>query len=62
MILIIIIPIAFVLLAYYSSVIFEIGGSKYYGDPIQSKKDLLWALIPFQMWIKQLIFNIKKLE
>lgn len=47
---------------YYAVVIAEIGATKYINSPIKTKTDLLWALIPFQIWVKSLIRDIKNLD
>jgi hypothetical protein len=51
-----------ILVVYYVNVILEIGATKYCNSPIVTKIDLLFALIPFQIWVKQLVYNIKKLD
>lgn len=50
------------LVVYYALVVGAIFEEKYCNSPIQTKKDLLFALIPFQMIIKQLILAIKDLD
>lgn len=55
--------ISLLLLAvYYCYVVSELGGTKYYGSPIKTKKDLFFALIPFQAWVKNFIREYKELN
>ena len=51
-----------IFVVYYALVVCAIFEEKYCNSPIQTKKDLLFALIPFQMIIKQLILAIKDLD
>lgn len=50
------------LVVYYTLVAYAIFEEKYRNSPIKTKKDLLFALIPFQMIIKKLILAIKDLD
>ena len=50
------------LAVYYGYVLSEIGGTKYHGSPIKTKKDLFFALIPFQVWVKYFINAYKELD
>ena len=51
------------LVIYYLNVLNEAFKTfKYYNSPIKTKKDLFFALIPFQIYVKQLIFVIKNLN
>lgn len=51
-----------IVIIYYVTVVAEISATKYINSPIKTKTDLLWALIPFQIWVKSLIRNIKNLD
>ena len=58
-----IIAILLIILAvYYTAVVYEVISTKYYNSPIKTKIDFLFALIPFQMWIKEFYFAVKNLE
>ena len=55
--------ISLLLLAiYYGYVLSEVKGTKYYGSPIKTKKDLFFALIPFQVWVKNFVREFKELN
>ena len=55
--------ISLLLLAiYYGYVLSEMEGTKYHGSPIKTKKDLFFALIPFQAWVKNFIREYKNLD
>ena len=55
--------ISLLLLAiYYCYVVSETGGTKYYGSLIKTKKDLFFALIPFQLWVKYFVREYKELN
>lgn len=57
----IIFSIAF-LAVYYIIVVIELFSEKYSDSYIKTKKDLLLALIPFQIFIKAIYLAIKELN